>query len=660
VKFCRLFERSGEHGRGPWLPPKIVEMAFVFSLAEPFLGGWNDLILLRTQSSFGLSAPGGCPVCLRVRSNGNFLPRLTNFRLPTIFVCLVILACHGSAATRTQSQASPSTRIQEGCPRPPEASVLMQPPDLRSKNGQLKVALKMRSSLDANGHIRYCYIDEHGNYAPTLRVHPGDTLVIKLKNEISLVPAALPSNKTSSPFQTIKVHHRRHHPCAGGDMSAAATNLHFHGLSIPPVCHQDETLKTLVEPGDPAFEYRIQIANNQAPGLYWYHPHVHGFTEQQILGGASGALIVEGVERAVPRVAGLPERVFVIRDEQMPAPTAGEKADSTRPTKQLSINYIPVPYPEYPPAVIKMKPLERQFWRVVNASADTYLNLTVEFGGKRQSLGIVALDGVPVRYGDAGAKNYALQQTHVFLPPATRAEFIVVGPSAGVTGRLLTSYVYRGATDDDKPVVPRKNGQPALRVGQDDVDAARPLASILPTETSEPPFLEASSVNPEPPGVPSSAVRPIRKRTLYFSEKLVDPGDPNSATLFFITEEGHQPAVFDPHSSEPTITVHQGDVEDWTIENRSQESHTFHSHQLHFIVVGGRGIAWEEPTLRDNINLPAWDGLSKYPSATLRMDFRDPRIVGTFPFHCHILQHVDGGMMGTVRVEPVSRASKSD
>jgi FtsP/CotA-like multicopper oxidase with cupredoxin domain len=147
-------------------------------------------------------------------------------------------------------------------------------------------------------------------------------------------------------------------------------------------------------------------------------------------------------------------------------------------------------------------------------------------------------------------------------------------------------------------------------------------------------------------------VRPVRKRKLYFSEQIVNPGDPNSATLFFITEDGHAPAVFDPTNPEPTITVHQGDAEDWTIENRSQESHTFHIHQLHFIVVGAYGVGWEEPTLRDTVDLPAWGGLGQYPSVTLRMDFRDPRIVGTFPFHCHILQHVDGGMMGTVRVEP--------
>jgi len=42
-------------------------------------------------------------------------------------------------------------------------------------------------------------------------------------------------------------------------MNAVSTNLHFHGLTIPPVCHQDEVLKTSIQPGDAAFEYRFRI-----------------------------------------------------------------------------------------------------------------------------------------------------------------------------------------------------------------------------------------------------------------------------------------------------------------------------------------------------------------------------------------------------------------
>ena len=96
-------------------------------------------------------------------------------------------------------------------------------------------------------------------------------------------------------------------------MTALTTNLHFHGMTVPSVCHQDEVLKTLIQPGDAPFEYRLRIPDDEPPGLYWYHPHVHGFSALEVAGGASGALIIEGIERANPQVAGMPERVLVIR-----------------------------------------------------------------------------------------------------------------------------------------------------------------------------------------------------------------------------------------------------------------------------------------------------------------------------------------------------------
>jgi FtsP/CotA-like multicopper oxidase with cupredoxin domain len=64
------------------------------------------------------------------------------------------------------------------------------------------------------------------------------------------------------------------------------------------------------------------------------------------------------------------------------------------------------------------------------------------------------------------------------------------------------------------------------------------------------------------------------------------------------------------------------------------------------------GVPVEEPFLKDTINVPYWDGKSRYPSVTLRMDFRNPNAVGTFVYHCHLLEHEDMGMMGTIRVLP--------
>ena len=97
----------------------------------------------------------------------------------------------------------------------------------------------------------------------------------------------------------------------------------------------------------------------------------------------------------------------------------------------------------------------------------------------------------------------------------------------------------------------------------------------------------------------------------------------------------------------------QGTVEDWIIENRSNELHAFHIHQLHFLLLDYLGTPVNEPFLRDTVNVPYYkDRMLAYPSIRLRMDFRDPSTVGTFVYHCHMLEHEDGGMMGLIRVEP--------
>ena len=304
-----------------------------------------------------------------------------------------------------------SARAENVCPRPELGSIVEEPEDLRSQNGVLEAKLTASNAAQADGSVRYCYTDAGGNESPNLRVHPGDLVVLHLAN-------ALTDKTDKSSGNSGAMHmHASSNPCTSGMMSPVSTNLHFHGLTIPPVCHQDDVMKTSVQPGDAPFEYRFRIPADEPPGLYWYHPHIHGFSKQQLLGGASGALIVEGIERAKKAAAGLPERVFIIRDLDLINPNAppaksepmvpkfmidrdGDAANTGtgfgKPAKDLSINYVPVPYPDYPPATIEMKPQEKQLWRVLNASAITYLNLAVLFDRKPQPLGLVAMDGVPM------------------------------------------------------------------------------------------------------------------------------------------------------------------------------------------------------------------------------------------------------------------------
>lgn len=574
----------------------------------------------------------------------------TFLRWLSALLCLLTVCLVTSRPLRAQEVPS------DPCPRPSPGTEVPEPEDLHSQNGVLQVDLAVHNFKESDGNTSYCYLLPDGKQSPTLRLKPGDLLILHLKNDLS-------DTSTPAPDATHVHHHgdaaKKSDPCVSGLMSATSTNLHFHGLTVPPVCHQDDVLKTSIQPDDAPFEYRFRIPDNEPPGLYWYHPHIHGFSTPQVLGGASGALIVEGIERANSKLEGLPERVFVIRDQNLLNPNAppsksepvvpkflidrdGDAANNGtgfgKPAKDLSLNFVPVPYPDYPPATIKMKPGERQLWRVLNASAVTYLNLAVLFNRKPQKLGIVALDGVPINL-NPGTVDDIVWRDAIGVPPGARVEFIVDGPPAGVPALFVTRTVDTGQGGENDP--------------------NRALASILATPDAREP---RSTLAPNPAPLPPTAlpwlgsVTPTRVRKLYFSEKLSDPANPNSATSFFITVEGQMPTPFDP-SSGPNIVVKQGDVEDWIIENRSTELHAFHIHQIHFELLDYNGIPVNEPFLRDTVNVPYYNGRAlQYPSVRLRMDFRDPNTVGTFVYHCHLLEHEDGGMMGTVRIVPPDQA----
>jgi FtsP/CotA-like multicopper oxidase with cupredoxin domain len=548
------------------------------------------------------------------------------------------------------------------CPRPAVGNTVGEPAELQSRNGELRVDLSVRNEREPDGTTRYCYIDGNGDESPTLRLHRGDLVTINLKNDLTDPPGeAAPPAAHHTHAEATK------DACTSGLMTPTSTNLHFHGLSIPSVCHQDDVLRTSIQPRDPPFQYRFRIPADQPPGLYWYHPHIHGFTKVEVLGGASGAMIVEGIERADKAVAGLPERTLIIRDQDLVHPDAppsksepvvpkvllerdGDAANNGtgfgKPAKDLSINFVPVPYPDYPPARIEIRSGRRELWRVLNASAITYLNLAVLFDKKPQPMGLVALDGVPLNENGTSPADYVSWQTHLGVPPGARVEFIVTGPPIGTHGLLVTRTVDTGPGGENDP--------------------NRALATIHASENAPEPrsTLEASPLPLLPPHEAwLGNATPVRTRRLYFSEKLLDPSNPNSATEFYLTVDGQTAAPFDPSSGVPNIVAKQGTVEDWIIENRSNELHAFHIHQLHFLLLDSMGRPVNEPFLRDTVNVPYYDGKALvYPAVRLRMDFRDPNSVGDFVYHCHLLEHEDNGMMGLIRVEPaegpkISRAN---
>jgi FtsP/CotA-like multicopper oxidase with cupredoxin domain len=169
-------------------------------------------------------------------------------------LCLLIiavLACYPARATA--QNAAPDL-----CPRPAAGSAVPEPPDLRSENGVLEVELAYRNFTGADGETRYCYVSKDGGQAPTLRLKPGDTLVLRLKNELTTSRSkSVATGKSAAPMDMgaggDSMSMAVADPCASAKMTSDSTNIHFHGLTVPAVCHQDDVLNTMIQPGDPPF-----------------------------------------------------------------------------------------------------------------------------------------------------------------------------------------------------------------------------------------------------------------------------------------------------------------------------------------------------------------------------------------------------------------------
>jgi FtsP/CotA-like multicopper oxidase with cupredoxin domain len=392
-------------------------------------------------------------------------------------------------------------------------------------------------------------------------------------------------------------------------VTATSTNVHFHGLNIAPICHQDEVVKTVIPNNGVPFQYSFQVPANDPPGLYWYHPHAHGFSAPQVYGGAAGALIIQGSNSLTQ---GLPERVLTVR------PNVDAVSDDDG---QFTLNFQPANYPRRPLPIINMTAGHREFWRVLNASTNGFLALQV-FQSGPENLQLISVDGIPL--------TSPASMTTIYVPPAGRVEFIVPALAANAPALFLTQGFNTGPIGDLMP--PANLATIAVASGNVAVHDAPPV----PPPTQAPRFSGLASITP------------TTVRSLYFSELNVGTNGPGQ---FFITVAGQQPKLFDPRNP-PAITTRVGQVEDWTISNQTSEAHAFHIHQIHFLITAINGQAVSNPTMADTVTIPSWTGTGPYPSVTARMDFRDPNIAGSFVYHCHILDHEDGGMMATIVVNP--------
>jgi FtsP/CotA-like multicopper oxidase with cupredoxin domain len=603
-------------------------------------------------------------------------------------VIMALWAAGGVAAMAQTTATSPTpvAPVANACQRFAPGSVVQEPPALFSQNGVLNVSFSYQTTTDPFGRQLYCFMTPSGLENPTLYLNPGDTLNITVTNNTPpVVPTttelynppncgdttALLLNPATSALNTM----------TGGSM-----NIHYHGTNTSPQCGADNVVRTLINPGS-TFSYSVQFPANEPPGLYWYHPHVHGLAEASVQGGASGGIVIEGIQNVQPATAGLRQRILIIRDQQTKQGlTEGAGGDANGiPNLDVTVNNITTNattnaagVTTYTPAVIQMAAGDQEFWRVSNSGSDTILDLQVLFDGLPQTILIVGIDGVPVNSQDGAQPGQLIPATQFLLPPASRVEFLVNAPPSTVhLAQLITQNILTGPLGDDDPTRPLITMQ---AVSAAVANAALPADGMVPASTGVDTTKQLFG------GIMS--VTPALTRTVYFAE------DQDGSAFFInasgcVTAAGAQCATqvtngvpidtpFDANNP-PSIITTQGSVEKWIIQNRAQENHEFHQHQIHFMVleqdnfeangsvqapaIDGQFLDMVQvpfcngPPPANNSNFPPacvnaqGNPVIPYPQVQALLDFRGMDI-GDFVFHCHILGHEDLGMMAIERVCP--------
>jgi bilirubin oxidase len=376
------------------------------------------------------------------------------------------------------------------------------------------------------------------------------------------------------------------------------TTVHWHGLPVPPA--QDGNPMDPIAPGaSRTYEFTLPVGS---AGTYWYHPHPHEYTAEQVFRGMAGLLIVRSRTDPVP--TGIEEKLLVISDLRL-------AADGTIPPNTAMDwqngregNYVLV-NGQYQPA-LTIDPGQSQRWRILNATNARYLRLALT----GHTMTLIGTDGGLLRSPVPGLDE-------ILLAPAERVEVIVTASlSSGATAVLRSLPYDRG-------------GMGMMGTSS----TTFPLLTLNSTSAAKAAIaLPGALTSIADLGVPTSSKR------LVFSSGMGMGGMGGGMMSFLIDGKS-----FDPERVDVTSRVNE--IEQWTIENRSSMDHPFHLHGTQFQVVHRTrgGVTVAEPFLawRDTVNVAALE------TVVFKVVQRQ---LGRRMYHCHILEHESQGMMGVLEV----------
>lgn len=465
---------------------------------------------------------------------------------------------------------------------------LAEPPVLRSANGELAVTLVLDEGTatiageEADDVWTY-HVGEEGaaNYpGPTLWVRPGDTLRIRYVNRLE----------------------------------GQETNLHTHGLHVSPLGNSDNVLLDI--PSGDQNEYRIKIPENHPCGLYWYHPHRHGFVHPQLYRGLSGMLVVGRPDSGAAELDGLRQRLMAFQYSLVVDGTLIQHVGLLTGNERFTVNGQLQP-------TVDIRPNELQVWNLINVSNNATFAVRLRGTGSLadQPLVLVAQDGNPYRTPATQSADRPL-----VMVEGSRYSLLVKGPPAGTYELVMEEYF------DGFRTWP-----------------ARTLATVVSAGVPlEPPVIPTHLTPPANAFEPLDRARSVNRRVVVFSR--FDHGD---STNFLINGKVFpENAVFQPRLNQ---------VEEWVITTDNDiNDHPFHLHTNGFQVVSvydprnpQNNVTTPRGWFQDVINVPPLfiqGGRRLQGRVVIR--FRPRDFLGNHVYHCHRAHHEDLGMMAQVAVIP--------
>lgn len=369
------------------------------------------------------------------------------------------------------------------------------------------------------------------------------------------------------------------------------TTVHWHGLPIPPAV--DGLPMDPIPPGT-SFLYQFTLPPGSA-ATYWYHPHPHLFSAEQVFRGAAGLFIVRDPRDPIhPQIE---EKNLFITDLRLNSDGQIPENSSDDFLNGREGNHLLVNGRENPK--LSIRPGTTQRWRVANATNSRYLRLHLT----GHLLNWIGTDG--------GLFRAPLPKEEILLAPAERIEVLVtaIHPPGTVATLLTLPYDRKrfGPISGPSPQFPVLT----LAYTNDSPVAETPLPAVLRPITKF--------------GIPAE-----RKQVFFQAESA-----PNGTITFLVNGKVFDGARVDLRSFINTL-------EEWEVTNLAGLDHPFHIHQGQFQIVS---ITEPDGTTHPPEVLAWKDSFLIRAGQTVRFRMIFPRR-GKNVFHCHILEHETTTMMG--------------